>query len=204
MKKVEKKFGMIVALDWNSNEWRDIATELDVENASFDYVKETKFSFTCVNFGHEKFKTNENGLYRGLIPHLWDSKPNQEESRNVKIVFMKSRNYNDKKTYIVGFYAFPVFLSTQETESPISNYNGKFMYNLEAKPIDIHYLDNKINLSDDKDANKYIPSNKNYGKMGYNYITKQNVEKILDRLTILNPNDKKLSRIKLSVLKSML
>lgn len=204
MKKIEKKFGMIVALDWNSNNWKDVANTLDIKKASFDYVKETKFSFTCINFGHEVYKPSPSGMYRGLIPHLWDSMPNKDESKNVKIVFMKSRNYNDNKTYIVGFYAYPVFCLTQQTPSPILNYTGEFMYNLEAKPSDIHYLGIKINLTDDKEAKKYIPNNKDFGRRGYNYITKQNVEKLLDKITFLNPNDKIFSKIKLSLLKSMI
>ena len=204
MKNLEKKSGMIVALDWNSNKWKDEATPTDIKKCTFSYVKATKFSFTCINFGHEVYQASSKGMYRGLIPHLWDSMPNQDESRNVKIVFMKSKNYNDKKTYIVGFYAYPVFCFTQKMPSQILNYTGEFMYNLEAKPTDIHYLDNKINITDDKEAKKYIPNNKEYGKMGYNYITKQNVEKLLDKMTLLNPDDKKLSKIKLSLLKSMM
>ena len=117
---------------------------------------------------------------------------------------VKSKNYNDKKTYIVGFYAYPVFCFTQKMPSPILNFTGEFMYNLEATPCDIHYLDVKINLTDDKEAKKYIPSDKEFGKRGYNYITKQNVEKLLDKITLLNPNDKKFSKIKLSILRSML
>jgi len=204
MKNLEKKSGMIVALDWNSNKWKDEATPLDIKKCTFSYVKATKFSFTCINFGHEVYQASSNGMYRGLIPHLWDSMPNNDESRNVKVVFMKSKNYNDMKTYIVGFYAYPVFCFTQKMPSPILNYTNEFMYNLEAKPNDIHYLENKINLTDDIEAKKYIPNNKKFGKMGYNYITKQNVEKLLDKMTLLNPGDKKLSKIKLSLLQSIL
>lgn len=204
MKKIEKKFGMIVALDWNSNNWKDAANPLDIKNATFEFVKENEFSFTCINFGHEIYKPSSNGMYRGLIPHLWNSMPNEEESRNIKIVFMKSKNYNDNKTYIVGFYAYPVFCFTQKTPSLILSYTNEFMYNIEAKPSDIHYLDIKINLTDDKEAKKYIPNNKDFGRRGYNYITKQNVEKLLDKITLLNPNDKVFSKIKLSLLKSMM
>ena len=35
MKNLEKKSGMIVALDWNSNKWKDEATPLDIKKCTF-------------------------------------------------------------------------------------------------------------------------------------------------------------------------
>lgn len=64
-------------------------------------------------------------------------------------------------------------------------------------------MKNKINLNTHPDLKKFLPKDKELGKQGYNYLTKNNVFKILDALTALNPDDKKLSSIKLRLIQSI-
>ena len=202
MKKINR--GILAALDWNTNMWSNAATSEDIKNSTFDFVKTFGFSFTCLNFGNTIFPSDAKGIYQGLIPHLWNKQVNKDEASKVKIVFLKSKNYNDGNTYIVGFYAFPIFKPTQKKLSPLESFKGDFMYNIESKKEDIHLLKNFINLSEEKNISKFLPKDKELGKRGYNYLTKQNVELILDKMTELNPVDKSLSKLKLSILKSIL
>ncbi|MCK4992647.1 MAG: hypothetical protein KAS29_19245, partial [Bacteroidales bacterium] len=71
-----------------------------------------------------------------------------------------------------------------------------FELNVKALPKDIHLLDNHINLTTSQDLQKFLPKGKEPGKQVYNYLTKENVFKILDKMTESNPKDKKLSGIK--------
>ena len=65
-----------------------------------------------------------------------------------------------------------------------------FELNIKSLKGDIHLLENYINLTSHPDLIKFLPKNKELGKQGYNYLTKANVFKILDSMTILNSNDK--------------
>ena len=128
--------------------------------------------------------------------------PDKVKSRYVEVVFIKSQNWLDKVNYIVGFYAFPQFEKCKKP-SPLTDFTNDFEFNIKAFPKDIHLLKNKINLNTHPDLKKFLPKDKELGKQGYNYLTNNNVFKILDALTALNPDDKKLSSIKLRLIQSI-
>lgn len=197
-----KNFGILASVDWNSNKWKDLPTKSDLSNSNFGYVIENGITFTSLNFAHDVYPVDKNGFYWGLLPQLWSRMPDKEKSRYVEIVFIKSQNWLDKQNYIVGFYAFPNF-QKNKISSPLNSFVADFELNIKALPRDIHLVDNYINLSSHPDLKKFLPKNKELGKQGYNYLTRENVFKILDTLTSLNPTDKKLSGIKLRLITSI-
>lgn len=198
----EKNFGILASVDWNSNKWQDIATDNDLSHSNFGYVVDNGLTFTSLNFAHNILPSDHNGHYWGLLPQLWSRMPDKEKAKLVEIVFVKSQNWQDKQNYIVGFYSFPVFEKTKRI-SPVSSFNNDFELNVKAYPKDIHLLKNYINLTSNPDLKKYLPKDKELGKQGYNYLTKENVFKILDAMSKLNPEDSKLSGIKFRLIKSI-
>jgi len=199
---IERNFGILASIDWNSNRWQDKATSEDLDKSNYGYVIEHGLTFTSLNFGHEIYPADSKGYYFGLLPQLWSRMPDQEKSRYVGVVFMKSQNWKDKQNYIVGLYAFPVFHKCK-IPSPISLFPHDFEVNVKAIPKDIHLLENYINLTSYPDLKMFLPTGKELGKQGYNYLTKANVFKILDTMTSLNPYDTKLKGIKLRLLISI-
>ena len=199
---IERNYGILTSIDWNSNNWRDIPTKEDLENANYSYVQEHGYSHTCLNFGHEDYPTDEDGYYYGLLPQMWSRTPDNRRSLYIEVVYIKSQNWKDDQNYIIGLYAFPI-LDKYKRPSPTSSFPRDFELNVKARPKDIHLLENYINLTSNPDLNKYLPEGKELGKQGYNYLTKANVYSILDTMTQLNPDDKKLSGIKYRLITSI-
>ncbi|RZJ53275.1 MAG: hypothetical protein EOO44_09055 [Flavobacterium sp.] len=197
-----KNFGILASIDWNSNKWQDIATDKDLSHSNFGYVVDTGLTFTSLNFAHNIFPVDDKGYYWGLLPQLWSKMPDKEKAKFVEVVFIKSQNWEDKQNYIVGFYSFPIFERTIKP-SPLPSFKTDFELNVKAYPNDIHLLENYINLTSNPDLKKYLPKDKELGKQGYNYLTKDNVFKILDAMSKLNPEDRTLSGIKLRLIKSI-
>jgi hypothetical protein len=198
----DKNFGILASVDWNSNNWQGIPTDADLVHSNFGYVVENGLTYTSLNFAHEIYPPDLNGFYFGLLPQLWSRMPDKEKSRFVEIVFIKSQNWVDKVNYIVGFYAFPQFEKCKKP-SPLPDFTHDFDLNVKALPSNIHLIRNKIDLNTHPDLKKFLPKNKELGKQGYNYLTKENVYKILDSLSELNPDDTKLSNIKRKLIQSI-
>ena len=202
--KKEKYFGILASVDWNSNNWQELSTKEDLEKSNFGYVVEHGITYTSLNFGHEKYPIDEDGYYSGLLPQLWTKTPDGEKSKLVDVVFIKSKNWEDSQTYIVGFYAFPIFKKGKKP-SPIDSFTGNFEVNIKSLPKDIHLfdVDGYINLTTHSDLKKFLPEGKGLGKQGYNYLTDKNVYKILDEMTKLNIKDLKFSGIKRRLITSI-
>jgi hypothetical protein len=75
--------------------------------------------------------------------------------------------------------------------------------NVKAFPKDIHILENFVNLTTMPDISKILPKGKELGKQGFNYLTKENVFKLLDTMSNLNPLDNRFSNIKLRLIQSV-
>lgn len=196
----EKYFGILATVDWNSNQWQAESTEDDLKNSNFGFTKEHGITYTSLNFAHEIYPTDENDYYAGLLPQLWTKTPDKENAKLVKIVFIKAKNWEDKKNYIVGFYAFPIFEKGKKP-SPIASFTEDFETNIKALPKDIHILKNYI-LFEDEDVKKFIPKGKKVGLRGFNYLEKDNVYSILDRMSSKN-SDVKLQGIKYRIIKTI-
>ena len=194
-----RNFGILASIDWNSNDWKEQPTEDDLNHSNFGFVVDHGITHTSLNFAHEKYPADDKGYYFGLLPQLWSKMPEKEKARYIEIVFIKAQDWGDKENYIIGFYAFPIF-GKSKRPSPIPSITMDFELNVKALPKDIHLLDNHINLTTSQDLQKFLPKGKEPGKQSYNYLTKENVFKILDKMTELNPKDKKLSGIKYRII----
>ncbi|NBB18808.1 hypothetical protein GVN20_05515 [Runella sp. CRIBMP] len=202
MAKTQRNYGMLASLDWNSNLWKAPSTLNDLNNSDFGFVNEFGFTYTCLNFGQDIFPTDADGFYSGLLPHTYSRPANTENSKDVKIVFLKSKNWEDGIIYLIGFYAFPI-LKKGKKKSPLIEISYDFETNIKALPKDILLLENYINLSAHPQIQKVLPKDKEQGKQGFNYLTKNNVEFILDELSRLNPQNTKLASIKFRILKAL-
>ena len=189
-----KNFGILTSIDWNSNEWKEQATEEDLNHSILGNVIDNGFSHSSLNFAHEIHPANEKGFYFGMLPQMWAKMPDKEKARYVQVVFIKALNWRDEQSYIIGFYAFPVFEKGRQA-SPIPEIEKEFELNIKALPKDIHLLDKHVDISS-PDLQKILPKGKGLGKQGFNFLTKENVFKILDKMTEANPTDKKLSGVK--------
>ncbi len=190
-----KNFGILASIDWNSNKWRGIPAQEDLDNSNFGYVQEHGITYTCLNFGHELYPQDEKGYYCGLLPQLWSRMPDKDNARYVEVVFIKSFSYKDNCNFIIGVYAFPQFKSGK-IKSPLKSFTNDLEVNVRALPKDIYLLENYVNLKNHPDLKKFLPDKKELGKQGYNYLTKANVFKILDAMSALNPESQKLINIK--------
>lgn len=193
----DNNFGILTSIDWNSNFWKALPTKDDLQNSKFGYVEENSVTHTYLNFGHNEFACDVDGYFFGLLPQLWSKTP---QSKNIRVIFVKSQNWRDKKIYIVGLYLFPI-LERKLLPPEISGVTTREV-NIKALVKDIHLVENFIELTSTNEK-KFLPKGKELGKQGFNYLTRENVLNIFDEMTKLSPNDKKLSSIKFRLLKDL-
>ena len=135
---------------------------------------------------------------------MLDRMPSLEASKYVEIVFFKSLNYHINENYIVGFYAFPVigrFIRKANHIIYPQYIDLGNSGNIRSKPEYIVSLENPILISNPIVSScQYLPIGKKLGQQGFNYLYYENVIKILDTATVLNPSDTKLKTIKFKFL----
>lgn len=198
----EKNYGLLMAVDWNSNKWAAPSTEEDLLNSDFGFVKEHGITYSCLNFAHMVYPCDEEGYYSGLLPQLWTKTLDREKSFHVKIAFLKSKDYVTGKLFIIGFYAFPKF-GKGTKKSPIPEFPMNFEYNIRSKPEHIHILEHPVDISSTNIQTQILPKGKDLGKQGFNYLHKEHVLKIFDIMRKQNPTDAKLQKLYLSIYESM-
>lgn len=196
-------FGIIAAISWHSNHWADDPEDEDLDKSKFKYVQDNDHMHESLNFGHEKYPAEEDGGYIAYTP-MFNRLPGIESSKYVTVVFFKSFDYHVKKNFIVGFYAFPE-IDEFERKADHPMYNEYDWGNVKSDPKNIVYLNNKIEIDNDIASIKgYLPKQTKLGQQGFNYLHSDNVMKILDQATKLNPDDWKLKAVKSSILKVLL
>jgi 5-methylcytosine-specific restriction protein A len=183
---MKKNFGILASIDWNSNKWKKYPTPEDIENSKFGYVKKENHTYTYLNFAHKELPGLKEGEYEALIPHFWSELPSIENRLFVNVVFIKSKNYIDGRTYIVGLYAFPRFENLMKNVNTLEK-NEVIEVNLISRKEDILLLDNPVDITESSVIEQILPKGKKAGKMNYNYLTSDNVKKILDLLRHANP-----------------
>ncbi|RYZ55699.1 MAG: hypothetical protein EOP49_02265 [Sphingobacteriales bacterium] len=198
----EKNYGLLAAIDWNTNNWSGLSSPEDLEKSDFKAVEEGEIISSSLNFGHLQYASETDEYYYGLLPQLLTKTLDRDKSLHLKIVFLKSKDFNTGKLYIVGFYSFPVFVRGKRP-SPLPDSDVDFTYNIKAKPADIHLVENFVDISDAALQKKIIPGGKKIGPQAFNYLPKQQVFNVLDAMTKLNPDDKRLHAIKLRLLRAI-
>lgn len=180
-------YGILASIDWNSNRWKNYPTDDDLLNSSYDYVLQNNHTFTYLNFAVDEVPGLKEDQYEAFIPFFWPEPPSIENRKYVNVIFVKSKNYLDNKTYIIGLYAFPEFIKQRKN----INFNGRtevIAVNIAAKKADILLLDNFVDITNSELINKILPKGKKAGKMNFNYLTSTNVKNILDLLRKQNPD----------------
>lgn len=149
-----------------------------------------------LNFAHEILPSEDDGTFIGYTP-MFKKLPSKEESKNVQIVFFRSLDYHTKKNCIVGFYAFP-FINNYTRENDHDLYELYDWGNVAADPLDIVLLEVPLEISNEIIGKEnFLPKGKKLGQRGFNYLSFENVLRILDKVTELNPEQPKIKKIKL-------
>lgn len=191
--------GIIAAISWNSNHWQKQATKSDIDHSNFAYVKENGWMHEDLNFAHEILPCEEDGTFIAYTP-MFKRLPSKAESKNLEIIFFRSLNYKLNKQFIVGFYACPT-IDEWPRQVKHELYEKYDWGNVCAPPEYIVYFKNPVEISNEIALlHNYLPKGKLLGQQGFNYIHYDNVLKILDKATQLNPQDTKLKNIKFEFL----
>lgn len=194
-----RNLGILASMSWNSNKWAAPATDDDIKNSNYDYVKENGWMHEDLNFAHEILPCEEDGTFIAYTP-MFNNLPSDEESKYVEIVFFRSLNYHNKKNCIMGFYAFPN-IDRYERMADHKLYEKYDWGNVASKPEHIVLFETPIEISNEILLKEnYVPKGKKLGQQGFNYLTFENVIKILDKATVLNPADTKTKRLKYTFL----
>lgn len=192
----KRNFGILTSISWNSRNWTGPATNEDIQMSNYSWVKENKRMAEDLNFAHDLYPPEVDGYFIGYTPML-DRSPSREESKYVEIVFFKSLNYHLKEIYIVGFYAFPEFGRYVRNANHDIYKKYQDISNIKSKPEHIVFLKHPILISDHIVTScQYLPPGKKLGQQGFNYLNYDNVMRILDKASSLNPTDSKLKNIK--------
>mgnify|MGYP003670851051 CR=1 FL=1 len=93
-----------------------------------------------INFDYESISPDAY-LY-ALLPQFWSKIP---QSDNIQVVIIRSKNWKDNNTYIVGLYLFPQF----KGHSPVSEFpiQDERVVNLKTNSKNVVLLDNFIQLT---------------------------------------------------------
>jgi hypothetical protein len=149
--------GILLRLDWNSNNWTGKPNDADIASINFKYVKDNNETFTYFNLNKDELL--HNGYKYALAPQLMSKTP----LRDVKVCFFISNNEN--KDYIIGFVLHPDFGSRRSFDG----FPKEILFNMRSEPDNFFPLEPKtINLIN------FLPSNKALGTQGFNYLTKNN------------------------------
>ena len=196
---MERHYGILSRIDWNSNKWQDQPTAEDlnlvqsnVENAAL---------FSAYNYAYSDQEEDKMKIHQGFLPQLLDPLPKPEDLKFLHIVFIYSKEPETQKDVITGFYAFPS-IAPGKRDSTIDGVPF-FKTNIKAVSSNIHRLENYLDMEvlDKQLFSTYKNPN---GKRKYIYLGKGQVEKVLDALTVVNSDDRRLHSIKFRLLKSMM
>jgi len=195
-----RNLGILASVSWNSNRWAGPATKDDISNSNYEWVKENHRMVEDLNFAHLIYPPEADGTFIAYTP-MFNRLPSSDESRYVEIVFFRSLNYHTSQNLIIGFYAFPEIGNVQRRAEHEIYRRYPEGGNVKSKPEHIVLFENPVTISETiVKSYKFLPDGKKLGQQGFNYLHYDNVIKILDSSTILNPNDQKLKAIKLKFL----
>jgi 5-methylcytosine-specific restriction protein A len=186
-------YGILASISWHSNDWAGEPTKEDVRESGYGYVKTEKRLNESLNFGHDKFPTEEGGYFIGYTPGIKKLR-NLENAKNVQIVFFISSDYkNSNRRTIVGFYGFPKFGEDYIRNAKDKIYKNYTNGNIKSHKKDIIYFDKPLVITDEiAQKENFLPKNKKIAKQGFNYLHSDNVYNLLSFSLRLNQDNKKL------------
>lgn len=191
MIKDDSRFGVIIPLSWDSNNWEggeDINRRVP-DNLIRDYL----FKQEQITFGNNKYPLEDDGTFLGysrMITKLlkWDD-TFYWHSNDFKIVFFISVF---KIRYIIGFYYQPEIDWSFGRKKKSDVYQMYTFTNIRSKKEDIVRFGNYIPLR----ANGQFRVLQNVlKKREYAYITREDVISIFEKAIQINPNQNELKGI---------
>ena len=194
--------GILAAQDWNSHQWQERSTKEDLENTNFGFEGSDVINATDLNFGHEQYPADEHGYYFGVLPQFNTKAPDRAKVKDVKIVFLKSKNWQDGETYLVGFYALPLFVKGSRP-LPFEDIAVEADHHMKALQKDIHLLEQPVSLNDNKHLKGFVPKGKDLSKQAINFLSREQVLKIMDEISLVNTQDNKYKSIKFRMMKAL-
>lgn len=185
--------GILASISWNSNKWEDDPSIEDLKRSKYDYVKDNAHMHESLNFGHDKFPTEEDGYYIGYTP-MFNRAPDIKNSRNVQVVFFTSSDYkNSNRKTIIGFYGFPLFGEWFKRTPENKLYKKYDSGNIKAFPENIIFFQNPIVINNEiVQSNNLLPKGKKISQQGFNYLNSDNVYNLIKLALSLNAKNKKL------------
>jgi hypothetical protein len=199
----KRNFGILASISWNSRNWTGPASAEDLKRSNYAYVKENHRMMEDLNFAYSQYPPEPDGTFIAYTP-MFNRLPSHIESKYVEIVFFKSLNHQLNQNFIVGFYAFPNIDNCLRKANHIiyeQYVDGGISGNVRSKTEHIVLFKNPILISETIVTScQYLPAGKKLGQQGFNYLHSENVMRILDRATFLNPSDTRLKNIKFKFL----
>ena len=187
-----QNYGILTSISWNSTGWANNPTTDDLKASKYDYVKGNAHMHESLNFGHNKFPVEGDGYFIGYTP-MFNRPPDQENSKNVKVVFFVSSDYkNANRKAIVGFYGFPFFGEWYKRTAKHKFYKTYDSGNIKAFPEDIIYFERPVVINNDNaERENLLPLGKKISQRGFNYLHSDNVHNLITLALKLNPTNEK-------------
>ncbi|MGE5418500.1 MAG: hypothetical protein ACM3N1_00185 [Accumulibacter sp.] len=199
-------YGILASISWNSRKWAGSATDEDLKNSNYGWVKKNHRMMEDLNFGYDQYPSESDGTFIAYTP-MFNRMPSLTESKYVEIIFFRSLNYHSNENLVVGLYAFPTISNVvRKADNTLykSYVDGGISGNVRSKKEDIVLFNNPVIISESIAKNyQFLPEGKKLGQQGFNYLHYENVMRILDRATNLNQFDSKLKNIKFRILKEI-
>jgi len=193
---INENFGILVTINWNSHNWSAPASNDDLKRSNFSYVKENYYTHEDLNFGHEKYPLEDNGRYIAYVPQFEDKEPAKAKANEIKLMLFKSQNPLTKEHFLIGMYGFPsIGLQYREAHHEMfKRYDYGFVSSLKEN---ISLFKNPLLIIEETwIRKKYLPLGKKLGQQGWNYLSNENVLRILDKVYIDNKENLILKRFR--------
>jgi 5-methylcytosine-specific restriction enzyme A len=191
MKERKENLGILTSISWHSNNWKGDPTAEDEKLSQYGYVKDNALMHESLNFAID-LPLEKDDFFIGYSPKL-NNLPSVKNAKDVKIIFLISTDYLNKRKCIVGFYGFPEFSNWYDREANHEFYRKYNGGNIKSLVDDIIYFENYL-LIDNSTAEKqnFLPEGKKISQQGFNYLSEENVYNILQLSYQLNKNNNKL------------
>jgi 5-methylcytosine-specific restriction protein A len=179
-------FGILTGISWNSYGWNYPASKEDLRLTQYESAKINKIQHEDLNFAHYDIPAEKDGWFIGYSP-LMNAMPALKFRKEVKIIILRSHDYRQNQNFIVGYYLFPEIDHYKRAQ--MGRGLNKYSFgNFRSKPEHICLLHVPVPFNSSMCIEKkLLPEGKEMANRKFNYLSKANVENILQLVLDLNP-----------------